>query len=110
VDGLAALQCLQIGDHQIGVEGVGVVVVLLAPLRKGAILPLVVVVVVYHADVVAEPGGQMLGESGLAAAGATGDADKNGVHSPRPPKCFAHYYRKYEGEKQAVRRLLVKKE
>lgn len=77
MDGLAALQCLQIGDHQIGVEGVGVVVVLLAPLRKGAILPLVVVVVVYHADVVAEPGGQMLGESGLAAAGATGDADKS---------------------------------
>ena len=89
VDGLAPLQCLQVGDHQIGVKGVGMVVVLLAPLLKGAILPLVVVIVVYHADIAAEPCGQMLGESGLAAAGAAGDTDKNGVHVLRPPKCSA---------------------
>ena len=81
VDRLAPLQRLQVGDHEIGVEGVGMVVVLQAALREGAILPLVVVVVVYHADVAAEPGRQMLRQSGLAAAGAAGNADKDGVHS-----------------------------
>ena len=57
------------------------VVVLQTPLREGAVLPLVVVVVVYHADVAAEPLGQMLCQRGLAAARAAGDTDKNGLHT-----------------------------
>ena len=46
------------------------VVVLQAALGEGPVLPLVVVVVVYHADVAAEAGGQMLSQRGLSAAGA----------------------------------------
>ena len=79
VDGLTPLQRLQVLDHQVGVEGVGMVVVLQAALGEGPVLPLVVVVVVYHADVAAEACSQVLGERGLAAAGAVGDADENGV-------------------------------
>ena len=85
VDGLPGLQPLQILHHQLRVEGVGVVVVLLAPLLEGTVLPLVVVVVMHHADVRSEPLGQMLGKGGLAGAGASGDADENGVHTRRPP-------------------------
>ena len=51
------------------------VVVLQAALGEGPVLPLVVVVVVYYADIAAEAGGQMLGERGLAAAGMTGNQD-----------------------------------
>ena len=54
VDGLPGLQPLQILHHQLRVEGVGVVVVLLAPLLEGTVLPLVVVVVMHHADVRSE--------------------------------------------------------
>ena len=71
VDGLPGLQPLQILHHQLRVEGVGVVVVLLAPLLEGTVLPLVVVVVMHHADVRPEPLGQMLGKGGLARAGAS---------------------------------------
>ena len=52
------------------------------------VLPFVVVVVMHHADVRSEPLGQMLGKGGLAGAGASGDADENGVHTRRPPAGF----------------------
>ena len=62
------------------------VVVLQAPLGEGSVLPLVIVVVVHHADVAAEPRRQMLGERGLAAAGAAGNTDEDGVHSRASPR------------------------
>ena len=75
-----ALQLFELLHHQIGVKGVGVVVILLAALLKGHILPLVVVVMMYHADDGAEMGGQVLRNSGFAAAGAAGNADDHGIH------------------------------
>lgn len=100
VDGLAPLQGLQMLDHQIGVKGVRVVVVLAAAFFKGAVLPLVVVVMMYHADVAAEPLSQMLGQGGFAGAGAAGHADKNGIHGERLPCSIPLYYRKSSPEKQ----------
>ena len=87
-------------DHQIGVKGVGVVVILAAAFFKGAVLPLVVVVMMYHADVAAEPLSQMLGQGGFAGAGAVGHADKNGIHGERLPCIIPLYYRKSSPEKQ----------
>ena len=80
VNGLAPLQRLQIGDHQLGIKGVRVVVILPAALREGAVLPLIVIVVMDHADIAAEAPGQVLRQCGFAGTGAAGDADENGVH------------------------------
>lgn len=79
-DGVPVLQLPELLHHQVGVEGVGMVIVLLAALGKGDILPLIVIVMVYHADVCAEVGGQVLRQGGFAAAGAAGDADDHGLH------------------------------
>ena len=79
-DGMAGFQLPELLHHEVGVEGIGVVIILLAALLEGDILALVVVVVVDDADVGAEMGGQMLREGGFAAAGAAGDADDHGVH------------------------------
>ena len=67
-------------DHQVGVKGVGMVVILAAPLLEGAVLALIIVVMMDHADVIAEALGQMLGQCGFAGAGAAGDADEDGAH------------------------------
>ena len=88
VDRLPGLELLQILDHQIRVERVGVVVILQAALLERAVLALIVVVVVDDADIRAETLGKVLGERGLAAAGAAGDTDKEGVHVLCLPVCF----------------------
>ena len=106
VDGLAPLQRLQVLDHQVGVEGVGMVVVLQAALGEGPVLPLVVVVVVYHTDVAAEACSQVLGERGLAAAGAAGDADENGVHSCASPHFSGSIIRSTAGKSKCRREVL----
>ena len=67
-------------DHQGGLEGVGMVVVDLAPFLIGlAFLVAVVVVMVDDGHVVAEALADLGGEGGLAAARASGDADDHGV-------------------------------
>ena len=53
-DGLARLELLKLLDHQIGLESVGVVVVLFAALFKGPVLIFIIAVVVHDADIVAE--------------------------------------------------------
>lgn len=85
VDGAARLQLLELADHEAGIKGIGVVVILLAALLKGDILALIVIIVVHDADGRAEVGGQMVGEGSFAAAGASGDADDHGVHKRCPP-------------------------
>ena len=100
MDGFAAFRRLQVFDHQVGVKRVGVVVILKAALGKGAILPLVVIIVVYHADISAKTLGQMFRQGGFSAAGAAGNADHNGVHKGRLPYSVPLYYRKSSGEKQ----------
>ena len=85
LDGPARLQLLQVPDQQIGVEGVGVVVVDSGPLLEGpALLTLVVAVVADDGDRIAEVLLQMPRQGGLAGAGAARDADQHGVHGPVP--------------------------
>src|SRR5699024_5168863 len=76
VDGLARPQGFQVFDQKVVVEGVGVVVVQLAPLLKGqVIVPLVVAVVGDQPDLVLpEPLFQPEGQGGLAAARTACDA------------------------------------
>ena len=84
VDGLACAQRLQILHHEVGIEGVRVVVVELAALLIGHIgMGLIIVVVVDHADVFPKVVLEMLGQGGLARAGPAGDADDHGVHASR---------------------------
>ena len=79
-DGLARLELLKLLDHQIGLESVGVVVILLAALFKGPVLIFIIAVVVHDADIVAEVLLQMLGERRFARTGATCNANEDGVH------------------------------
>ena len=79
-DGLARLELLELLDHQIGLESVGVVVVLFAALFKGPVLIFIIAVVVYDADIIAEVLLQMLGERRLARAGTARNANEDGVH------------------------------
>ena len=88
LDAHPGLQGLQVADDQIGFKGVRVVIVLAAADLEGhsGLVP-VVVVVVDDAHRVTEPLLDVLGQRGLAAAGAAGDADKNCVsHSASSPK------------------------
>ena len=73
-------------DHQVSVEGVGVVVVERGALLVGeVVVGLVVVVVAQHRQRVAELGLEALDQRGLAAAGASGDADdQNILHGVSP--------------------------
>ena len=82
VDGLACAQRLQILHHEVGIEGVRVVVVELAALLIGQlVVALVVAVVVENADLVrTKMVPQLFGQGGLAAAGAARDADNDGSH------------------------------
>ena len=110
MDGLPGLQPLQILHHQLRVEGVGVVVVLLAPLLEGTVLPLVVVVVMHHADVRPEPLGQMLGKGGLAGAGASGDADEKWCsYSSSPCWFYPFHYRNLRRKSKHSPAKVVKK-
>lgn len=77
---LPALSSFKLLDHQIGLESVGVVVVLFAALFKGPVLIFIIAVVVYDADIVAEVLLQMLGERRFARTGATCNANEDGVH------------------------------
>ena len=79
-DGLARLELLKLLDHQIGLESVGVVVVLFAALFKGPVLIFIIAVVVHDADIVAEVLLQMLGERRFARTGAACNANEDGVH------------------------------
>ena len=76
-------------QHQVRVEGVGVVVVQLGPLLIGhVVMGLVVVVVVDHGHVLAKGLDQSAGDGGFAAAGAAGDPDYHDVlHSSSSVAC-----------------------
>ena len=89
-DSAAGLQLLQLLDHQVCIEGIGVVIVLLAAHLKGDVLTLVVVIVMHHTDGRAEVGGQVVCQGGFAAAGAPGDADDHGIHR-RWSSGFIHF-------------------
>ena len=80
MNGLAGFELLELFDHQIRFESVGVVVVLLAAFFEGKILVLIIAVVMDDADIVAEMLLQMLGESRFAGAGAARNANEDGVH------------------------------
>ena len=87
LDGAALHQLMEVLDHEVGIEGVRVVVVLAGPLLVGlAHLALIVAVVADDGDIVAEVLLQVAGQGGLAAAGAAGDADENGIHERTPPR------------------------
>ena len=100
-DGLACFKFFELLDHEVGLKGVGVVIVLLAALFKGKVLVLIVAVVVDNADIIAEVLLQMLGERRFARAGAACNADKNGVHCRILRVCRIFYcYRVGGAEKQ----------
>lgn len=80
MNGLAGFELLELFDHQIRFESVGVVVVLLAAFFEGKILVLIIAVVMDDADIVTEMLLQMLGESRFAGAGAARNANEDGVH------------------------------
>ena len=84
VNGFAPLELFQILDHQIGVKGVGMVIILLAALFKRQVLPFIVIIMMHHTDLCTEMGRKVLGQCGFAASGAACDADKNRVHSCAP--------------------------
>ena len=73
-------------DHQVGIKGVWVVVVEGGALLVGeVVVGLVVVVVAQHRQRVAKLGLEPLDQGGLAAAGASGDADdENILHGVSP--------------------------
>ena len=79
-DGLALLEVLERLHQQVGVEGVGMVVVELGALLIGhVVVRLVVVVVVDDGYLAAEILDQPPGDGGLAAAGAAGNADDHDI-------------------------------
>ena len=92
-------------DHQVRLKGVGVVVVLTAADLEGhpRLIP-VVVVVVDDPHRVAEPLFDVLGQGGFAAAGAAGDADKNGVRHGRLLLSAAPYSAKFPSMKMSASR------
>ena len=53
-DGLARLEFLELLDHEVGLKGVGMVIVLLAALFEGPVLIFIIAVVMDDADIVAE--------------------------------------------------------
>ena len=75
-------QLPQMGDHQRRVKAVGMVIVQLAALLIGKlVMALIVAAVVDDADLIAaEMLPQLFGQGGLAAAGAAGNADDDGIH------------------------------
>ena len=80
LDGLARPERLDMLHHKRRIEGVGVVVVELCAFLVGEfIVALVVVIMVQDAHVAAELPQDPAGDGGLAAAGAAGDADHDGV-------------------------------
>jgi len=82
LDGQALFELAQVFDHHVRVECVRVVVIEKAPLlERQLVVPLVVVVVAQNRDVVAEAIDQRPHERRLAAAGAAGHTDHNGIHS-----------------------------
>ena len=88
-DRLPPPEGLDVPDHQLGLEGVWVVVVELGPLLVGHVaVGLVVVVVVEDAHVPLELGLEPFGQGGLAGAGPPGDADDHSVHYTSPPFPF----------------------
>ena len=89
-DALAGAQLLQVLHHQVGVKAVRVVVVELAAFLVGQlVVALVVAVVVDDADfLLAKMLPQPPRQGGLAAAGAAGDADHDGVHVPSASSLF----------------------
>ena len=80
MNGFAGFELLELFDHQIRFESVGVVVVLLAAFFEGKILVLIIAVVMDNADIVTEMLLQMLGESRFAGAGTARNANEDGVH------------------------------
>ena len=73
---LAAAQLIEILDEKVGVECVGMVVVELCSLLVAhAVVSLIVVVVIYNADISAETLHDLARYCGFAAAGAAGNAD-----------------------------------
>ena len=101
-NGLARLQLAEVLHHQIGVKRVGMVVVLLAALLKGAVLTLVVAVMVDDADVVGEMPLQMRSQRGFAGTGAAGDSDEKSAHRAPPSFLFSseNYYKSLLPQKQ----------
>ena len=111
LDGAALHQRMEVLDHEVGIEGVRMVVVLPGPLLVGlAHLALIVAVVADDGDVVAEVLLQVAGQGGLAAAGAAGDADENGIHQTLPLVLISdRYYKSRWPQKQELRRQKTKK-
>ena len=86
---LAAAQPLDILDKKVGVECVGMVVVELCSLLVAhAVVRLIVVVVIYNADISAEMLHDLARYGGFAAASAAGNADHHyaAVFHTRSPK------------------------
>ena len=102
---------MEVLDHEVGIEGVRVVVVLAGPLLVGlAHLALIGAVVADDGDVVAEVLLQVAGQGGLAAAGAAGDADENGIHETLPLVLVStSHYKSRWPQKQGLRRQKTKK-
>ena len=88
-DRLAPAQRLKMLHEQIRVEGVGVVIVELRALGVAQIVvALVVIVMIQHAHIISEFLHDALGDGGLAAAGASGNADGDHIHNTRTPFLF----------------------
>ena len=94
LDALARLELLEMLDKHVRVEGIRVVVVEQGPLLIGhVVMGLVIIVVVDHRDLAPKALDQALGDGGLAAAGAAGDADDHDVaHVPLPLSLSFAYF------------------
>ena len=81
---MAGLQRPEMADHEVGIEGVRVVVVEPGALFiRQVVMPLIIVVVAKDADVVPKPVDERLDQRRLAAAGAARDSNYDHIcHIP----------------------------
>ena len=81
LNAVASLQLLQVLNQQIGIKGIGMVIIYPCPFFIGlAHLAFIVIIVADDRDLRAEMLFQVPGQGGFAGAGAAGDADKDGTH------------------------------
>ena len=81
LNAVASLQLLQVLNQQIGIKGIGMVIIYPCPFFIGlAYLAFIVIIVADDRDLRAEMLFQVPGQGGFAGAGAAGDADKDGTH------------------------------